>query len=135
MIFLLDTTAFSDLMRERPEVDARLARVSRRDKVIICTVVRGEIQFGIERLPQSKRREELKVKANKLFAVLPCEPVPEAAGDFYARIKLIHRQKGLTLDENDLWIAATTLALDAVLVSRDSDYHKIDGLTVEDLTK
>ena len=135
MIFLLDTTAFSDLMRERPEVDARLARVSRRDKVIICTVVRGEIQFGIERLPQSKRREELKVKANKLFAVLPCEPVPEAAGDFYARIKLIHQQKGLTLDENDLWIAATTLALDAVLVSRDSDYHKIDGLTVEDWTK
>ena len=135
MIFLLDTTAFSDLMREHPEVDARLARVSRRDKVIICTVVRGEIQFGIERLPQSKRREELKVKANKLFAVLPCEPVTEAAGDFYARIKLIHQQKGLTLDENDLWIAATTLASGAVLVSRDSDYDKIDGLTVEDWTK
>jgi tRNA(fMet)-specific endonuclease VapC len=135
MIFLLDTTAFSDLMREHPKIDARLARVSPRDKVIICTVVRGEIQFGIERLPQSKRREELKVKANKLFAVLPCEPVPEAAGDFYARIKLIHQQKGLTLDENDLWIAATTLALGAALVSRDSDYRKIDGLTVEDWTK
>ncbi len=135
MIFLLDTTAFSDLMREHPKIDARLVSVSPRDKVIICTVVRGEIQYGIERLPQSKRREELKVKANKLFAVLPCEPVPEAAGDFYASIKLIHQQKGLTLDENDLWIAATTLALGAVLVSRDSDHQKIEGLTVEDWTK
>ncbi len=135
MIFLLDSTAFSDLMREHPKIDARLAGVSPRDKVVICTVVRGEIQYGIERLPKSKRREELKVKADKLFAVLPCEPVPEAAGDFYARIKPIHQQKGLTLDENDLWIAATTLALGAVLVSRDSDYDKIDRLKVEDWTK
>ena len=109
--------------------------MSSRDKVVICTVVRGEIQYGIERLPQSKRRAELKVKASNLFAVLPCEPVPEAAGDYYARIKLLHQHKGLTLDENDLWIAATTLALGAVLVSRDSDYHKIDELKVEDWTE
>jgi predicted nucleic acid-binding protein len=97
--------------------------------------IRGEIQYGIERLPQSKRREELKVKASNLFAVLPCEPVPKAAGDYYVRIKLLHQHKGLTLDENDLWIAATTLALGAVLVSRDSDYHKIDELKVEDRTE
>jgi predicted nucleic acid-binding protein len=37
------------------------------------------------------------------------------------------------LDENDLWIAATALALAAVLISRDSDLYQIDGLTVEDL--
>jgi len=66
----------------------------------------------------------LKAKADKLFAVLPCEPVPEAAGDYYARTKLIPQQKGLTLDENDLWIASTALALGAVLVSRDSDYQR-----------
>lgn len=135
MIFLLDTTAFSDLMREHPKIDARLAGATKTDIVIICTVVRGEIQYGIERLPQSKRRQELKAKADKLFAVLPCEPVPEAAGDYYARTKLIHQQKGLTLDENDLWIASTAMALGAVLVSRDTDYQKIDGLTVEDWTK
>lgn len=122
-------------MREHPKIDARLAGVTATDRVIICTVVRGEIQYGIERLPQSKRRWELKIKADKLFAVLPCEPVPESAGDYYAKIKLIRQQKGLTLDENDLWIAATALALGAVLVSRDSDYQKIDGLTVEDWTK
>jgi len=53
MIFLLDTTAFSDLMREHPKIDASLAGATKTDIVIICTVVRGEIQYGIERLPQS----------------------------------------------------------------------------------
>ena len=84
------------------------------------------------RPPQGKRRQELGIKAAKLFAILPCEPVPEAAGDHYASVKLIRQRKGLALDENDLWIAATALSLGAVLVSRDSDFLQIEGLTVED---
>jgi predicted nucleic acid-binding protein len=134
MLFLLDTNAFSDLMREHPQLDARLARVSPTDRVVLCSVVRGEIRYGIERLPQGKRRQELEAKATKLFAVVPCESVPEAAGDHYARIKLTRQQRGLSLDENDLWIAATAVALGAVLITRDSDFHQIDGLTVSDWT-
>ena len=134
MLFLLDTNAFSDLMREHPRLDARLANISPTNRVVICSVVRGEIRYGIERLPQGKRRQELAAKAAKLFAVLPCEPVPEKAGDHYATIKLARQQKGLTLDENDLWIAATALALGAVLITRDRDFQQIDGLTVNDWT-
>jgi tRNA(fMet)-specific endonuclease VapC len=69
-----------------------------------------------------------------LFAVISCEPLPEAAGDHSARIKLIRQQKGLVLDENDLWIAATALALGAVLVTRDSDFQQVEGLSVNDWT-
>jgi len=61
---------------------------------------------------------------------LRCEPVPQAAGDFYATIKLARLQRGLALDENDLWVAATVLALGAMLVSRDADFTGIDGLSV-----
>ncbi len=134
MIFLLDTNAFSDLMRDHPKVDARLASLPATDQVVICSVIRGEIRYGIERLPNSKRRRDLDAKAARLFAVIPCEPVLEAAGDYYASVKLSRQQKGLTLDENDLWIAATALALGAMLVSLDSDFQQITGLTVEDWT-
>jgi len=132
VIFLLDTLAFSDLMREHPKVDARLASTPSTDRVVIYSVVRGEIQYGIERLPQGARRQELESKANKLLGVVPCEPVPSAAGDHYARIKLTRQRKGLSLDENDLWIAATAMALEAVLITRDSDFADIEGLTVND---
>ena len=121
-------------MREHPKVDAHLASASSAERVIICSVVRGEIRYGIERLPQGRRRQELEAKATKLFAILPCEPVPEAAGDHYAMVKLARQRKGLALDENDLWIAATALTLGAVLISRDSDFQQIDELTVEDWT-
>jgi predicted nucleic acid-binding protein len=60
--------------------------------------------------------------------------VPEAAANHYARIKLTRQQKGLALDENDLWIAATAVALGATLISRDSDLQQIDGLPVSDWT-
>ena len=34
------------------------------------------------------------------------------------------------VDENDLWIAATALALGATLVTRDTDFNGIEGLMI-----
>jgi hypothetical protein len=45
-----------------------------------------------------------------------------------ANIKASQRRCGLPLDENDLWIAATALAMNATLVSRDTDFQAIEGL-------
>jgi predicted nucleic acid-binding protein len=132
--FLLETSAFSELMRGQPKLVARLASETGTSEVIICSIVRGEIRFGIERLAKGRRRQELETKSAAFFGIIPCKPVPAEAGDHYATLKLARRAKGLTLDDNDLWIAATPLALGAVLVTRDSDFQKIDGLPVEDWT-
>lgn len=131
MIFLLDTNAFSDLMRKHPGCEARLASLEPTDNVIICPIVRGEIRYGIEVLPQGRRRQALEDQAAPLFATIGCEPLPESAGDHYAATKIARQQKGLTLDENDLWIAATALALGAVLVTRDTDFQNLPALSVE----
>jgi predicted nucleic acid-binding protein len=72
----------------------------------------------------------LEETGRQFLAVFRCEPVPERAADFYAAVKLARQQRGLTLDENDLWVAATALALGATLVSRDKDFGGIDGLPV-----
>jgi predicted nucleic acid-binding protein len=98
------------------------------DRVVTCTIVRGEILFGIARLPQGKRRAELEKTGHLFLKALPCEPVPQGAGD--ATVKLARLQRGLALDENDLWVASTALALGAMLVSRDADFTGIDGLSV-----
>jgi predicted nucleic acid-binding protein len=72
----------------------------------------------------------LEQTGHQFLASLRCEPVPERAGEFYAAVKLARQQRGLTLDENDLSVAATALALGATLVSRDRDFAGIDGLVV-----
>ena len=135
MAYLLDTTAFSDLMREHPQVQARLTALSASETVSICTIVRGEILHGIGRLPEGQRRQDLSAKAARLFAAIPCVPITEPIGDHYAEIKLARQRKGLALDENDLWIAAAARHAGATLVSRDTDFRQIERLSVEDWTK
>jgi predicted nucleic acid-binding protein len=135
VIYLLDSNAVSDAMCEDMRTIARMAALGGGDQLVTCAIVRGEILFGIERLPEGKRRQALAAKAELLFSTIHCEPVPVSAAVRYAAIKKAWQQQGLALGDNDLWIAATTLILGAKLVSRDRDYRDIDGLIVEDWSK
>ena len=130
MTYLLDTNAISDLMRGEPRIETWMAGLAEEDRVVTCTIVRGEVLFGIGKLPEGRRRAELQETGHQFLAALRCEPVPERAGDFYAAVKLARQRRGLALDENDLWIAATALALGATLMSRDNDFAGIDGVFV-----
>ena len=56
VIFLLDTTTVSDLMHEDPRVASKLADIAIPDRVVTCAIVRGEIRYGIERLPAGKQQ-------------------------------------------------------------------------------
>lgn len=107
-----------------------MAGLDQADRVVTCTIVRGEILFGIARLPAGRRHSELEETGHQFLAALRCEPIPEGVADLYANLKLTRQHRGLTLDENDLWVAATALALGATLVSRDDDFAGIDGLSI-----
>jgi predicted nucleic acid-binding protein len=69
--YLLDTTTFSFLMRDDSNVRARIGALASADRVVICSIVRGEILYGIERLAAGKRRTDLETKASNLFAAIP----------------------------------------------------------------
>jgi predicted nucleic acid-binding protein len=70
-----------------------------------------------------------------LFGQLVCLAVPEAAADQYAAIKRDAERQGTPLDENDRWIAVTAHALDAVVVTMDSDFQRVSGLQTEHWTQ
>jgi predicted nucleic acid-binding protein len=133
--YLLDTTTFSLMVKRQSGVRTRVASLPAADRMAICSVVRGEVLYGLERMPHGKRRQDLEAKVTELFAALPCEPIPEAAADEYAVIKRETERKGARLDENDLRIAATALSLGAALVTTDSDFRRVRRLRVEDWTR
>ena len=135
MTYLLDTTLFSTLMRRDAKVRARVAALAPTDRVVICTITRGEVLYGLARLPEGKRRSALEAEAMYLFGEVVCLAVPEAAADQYASIKWEAERKGTPLDENDLWIAATARALEAVVVTTDSDFQRVSGLQIEAWTQ
>lgn len=66
----------------------RLDSLAESDYPFTCPIVKGEILFGIVRLPARKRRQDLEQKANELFAEIPCNPITENVGDAYAQIKV-----------------------------------------------
>ena len=126
--YLLDTSTCSLLMQGNSRVKGRFDSLTESDYPFTCPIVKGEIMFGIARLPDGKRRQDLEQRADELFATVPCDSTPGRAGDVYAQIKIAAQEQGTSLGECDLWIAATTLALDAILVASDSDYERIIGL-------
>lgn len=130
MTYLLDTSAISALMRAEAPMESWLSSVGTHDRVIVCPISRGEILFGIQRLAPGRRRTELEGRARTLFTAVPCEPVPSSAGESYATLKISQQRRGLPLDENDLWIAATAIALEAALVSNDSDFQLIENFVL-----
>jgi predicted nucleic acid-binding protein len=132
VLFLLDTNAVSDLVRENAQIAARLSALSANDSAVICTIVLGEILFGLEQMPVGRRRSAMEAQVQKYVPSIPCRAVPESAAAHYAQVKQSCRSRGVPLDEADLWIAATALALDATLVTRDSDFGNVDGLRTED---
>jgi predicted nucleic acid-binding protein len=129
--YVLDTTAFSALVKEEPRAKARLSSLEASHRVVICTVVRGEVLYGLELMPHGRKKLDLERKINELLSILPCVPIPEEAAIDYARIKRGTKRRGSRLDENDLWIAATTVSLGAVLVTGDSDFERVRGLKLE----
>jgi predicted nucleic acid-binding protein len=133
--YLLDTSVFSDLMRDHRKVTSRFTVLSPSGRVLVNPVVRGEILYGLGLMAKGRKREHLAARAQSLFARLACEAIPESAADHYARLKREAETKGLRLDENDLWIASTAVALDAVLITRDRDFRRVAGLLVEDWSR
>src|SRR5438045_388336 len=131
-LFLFDTNTISAAMADHAKVKARVSL--RPGRIITCSIVRGEIQYGLERLPPGKRRASLESKAAGIFAAVPVEPVAEAAGEIYGTIRRRVELLGQSIGDNDLWIAATTLSLGAILVSNDQAFRHVPGLIVEDWT-
>ena len=127
---LLDTNAVSDLMRDHPQVKARIGRHA--DPIATSVVVVGEIRYGLDRLPAGKKRTDLEARAQNILASLRIEPVTEQIANGYGRLKASLESQGLNLDENDLWIAATAITHGNLLVTRDQIFSQVSGLQVED---
>lgn len=134
MLYLLDTNAIRSITDGDVNVLARMENLLPDDSVIICSIVWGEVLFGIERLEQERRRRELFLRTRILLAGIPCEPVTSETADYYSEIRSNLERRGRPKKDNDIWIAAVALELGAVLVTNDSDFQDMERLSVEDWT-
>lgn len=127
---LLDTNGVSDLMRDHPQVKARVG--AHAGPIVTTVVVVGELHYGLDRLPAGKKRADLEVRAQTILVALRIDPVTESIANAYGHLKASLESHGLNLGDNDLWIAATAIAHGHLLVTRDQIFSQVPGLQVED---
>ena len=132
MTYYLDTNAVSALMKGDPAVLDRLAEVEKAAVAIPQPVI-AEIEFGIQRLPKSKRktrlRERLELVQTEIARLAWRDDVSTAFGQIRAALE----RKGQPIEDFDAAIAAHALADGATLVTANlSHMRRVPGLRVED---
>lgn len=129
VVYLLDTNILvhyirNDTLSQQVEASYRLR--AQQVGPLISAVTEGEIeslalQFG---WGAEKRRRLQELLGRLIVVPLDFAGVVEA----YARIDSHCRKRGVPVGENDLWIAATTHATGARLITTDKDFNHLDPI-------
>ena len=130
MRILLDTNAYSALLRGHDEV---AHRVRRAEQVVFSSVVAGELLLGI-RLGARLKKNMAELDAFLDSPYVSLVPVTLTTADRFARIAAALRAKGRPIPTNDIWIAAHAMETGAELLSFDDHFESIDGLAWVPLT-
>jgi tRNA(fMet)-specific endonuclease VapC len=124
MRILLDTNAYSALLRGHDDV---ADRVRRAEQVVFSTVVAGELLLGF-RLGSRLKKNMAELDAFLENPYVSLVPVTLTTADRFARIAAALRAKGRPIPTNDIWIAAHAMEAGAELLSFDAHFGAIDGL-------
>ena len=123
--YVLDTNVVISLLGNDPGVKAQLETSER---VGIPAIVIGELYYGACRSGQVQANCEKIKQLTRESSVLVCDA---GTALHYGEIKEKLRAKGHPIPENDIWIAATALRHGWTLVTRDSHFREVEGLTTE----
>jgi tRNA(fMet)-specific endonuclease VapC len=124
MKYLLDSDWVISFLNGRAQA-VELVVTLAPEGIALSTISLGEIFEGLLASPDpDPRLEQLERFGATLDLLAPDSPTALA----YARIRAGLRARGQLLADNDLWIAATALAHDLTLVSRDRHFERIEAL-------
>lgn len=127
-LYLLDTNIISDAIRNTRGPCAM--RISAADPDSLCTsiVVAAELRFGVEK----KGSAELVERVDRALASLAVMALNGDVDRLYGQLRADLERRGQSIGANDMLIAAHALALDAVLVTDNTDeFSRITGLPIE----
>jgi predicted nucleic acid-binding protein len=123
MKLVLDTNVVSQLVHPQGSVQIKDWLATRRGYIVYTTsVTQAEILFGIRRLPDGKRRDQLLANAVEVFSsdmagrILSFDSI---AADEYSQIVALWERSGRPISQFDGQIAAICRVYGAVLATRN----------------
>lgn len=122
-MIVLDTNVASELIRATPDPAlARWWRNQSQPELHTTVITVAEIEYGIERLPDGKRRAELRAAAERTFTAFTDRVLAfdQAAAQRYGRILAERERSGRPIQTFDAQIAAICLARGLPLATRNT---------------
>lgn len=134
-MIILDTNVVSELMRPAPApvVLTWLRRQAASD-LYTTAITAAEVRYGIARLPDGHRKDDLARAANDVFAAFPDQVLPfdGAAASAYADLVAQRERMGKPIDGFDGQIAAICHSHRASLATRNvKDFHHTGVVTTD----
>ena len=122
-MILLDTNVISELSKERPDsVVVGWFLQQSADDLATATITFAEVLFGLELLPQGRRRQRLAQVSDAIFETALRGSrlgFNDAAAHRYAVLFAARRKAGQPMPQLDAQIAAIALAYGASLATRN----------------
>lgn len=131
--YLLDTNVVSEPLRPTPST-AVMRRLRRHQgEIAISSVVWHELQFGVQRLPESRRREVLaRYLDDVVAATMPILDYDRSAAEWHAAERARLAAKGDTPPFTDGQIAAIARVNGLTLVTSNTvDFRRFRGLRLQ----
>ena len=135
MKFLLDTCVLSELVKGTPDPQVlRWFETRRAHELFMSAMTWGELQRGVGRLPESKRRTELSAWLQQLQIGFEDRILAfgQAVSEVWASMTVQAQAQGKPITALDSIIAATALAYDCTLVTRNVRDFLHSGVQVLD---
>lgn len=130
MGFLIDTSVFVAWEREQL-ADADIGALAGDEPLALSAVTASELLHGVHRADSAQRRGKRERFVETILSVLPVLPIDLEVSRHHARVWVDLRTRGDLIGAHDLLIAATALAHDLAIATRNPrDFGRVEGLRV-----
>ena len=129
-MYLLDTNVCIHLLNQKHPGILQYFQQHSPAEIALCSIVKAELLYGAR---HSQRVQENLQLLAKFFAPLVSLPFDDRCAEEAGLIRADLAGQGNPIGPNDLLIAATARAHDAVLITHNSgEFSRVTGLRMED---
>jgi tRNA(fMet)-specific endonuclease VapC len=122
--FLLDTNIIIPFLNGDPAIRGK---INQYEEIYLPVIVLAELYYGAF---NSSQRETNLEKIQGFKDEIPILDCDEYTAKIYGDIKKRLKDQGTPIPENDIWISAIAIQYSLTLVTRDSHFNNISGLSL-----